>query len=163
VAFFFAMTVAYSMVRSVRVGWEYDKMRQVARCDCPKMALIHRQEPLNSEAFRGCDDGSIGESHVEVAILNDEFPTPHDVFQGRRDQGEGAALDAIEKVHGGINPQAARQQVVNPGRKDHRQEQWSPFDLDDEFDGGVMGVVGVVHGVNAAGITDQGHSPSFTA
>ncbi len=93
-------------------------MRQVARCDCPKMALIHRQEPLNSEAFRGCDDGSIGESHVEVAILNDEFTTPHDVFQGRRNQGEGAALDAIEKVQGGINPQAARQQVVNLGQKD---------------------------------------------
>jgi len=157
------MTVAYSIVRSVRVGWEYDKMRQVARCDCPKMALIHRQEPLNSEAFRGCDDGSIGESHVKVAILNDEFTTPHHVFQGRRNQGEGTALDAIEKVQGGINPQAARQQVVNLGQKDHRQEQWSPFDLDDEFDGGVMGVVGVVHGVNAAGITDQGHSPSFTA
>ena len=33
-------------------------------------------------------------------------------------QGEGAVLDAIEKVQGGINPQAARQQVVNLGQKD---------------------------------------------
>jgi hypothetical protein len=61
-----ASTVAYATIRSVRIGRQHDEMGRVARRDCPKMALIHRQEQLNSEAFRGRNDGSIGEPHVEI-------------------------------------------------------------------------------------------------
>jgi hypothetical protein len=69
----------------------------------------------------------------------------------------------IQEVQFRIRPQACRQQIVEFRKQDRGEIQRSGLGFHDSPNRDVMGVVGIVQGVDASRVTDQGYCPFLVA
>ena len=94
-------------------------MRNVARCDGPKMAVILGEKSGHIQAFGG-DDRGVRQPNFQSAILGDHLAATYKVGGGKRDQGEVALLNRFNKLERGIVSQSPVQKIVDLGQKNDR-------------------------------------------
>ena len=103
-------------------------MRNVARCDGPKMAVILGEKSGHIQAFGG-DDRGVRQPNFQSAILGDHLAAAHKVGGGQSNQREITLLHRFNKLKRGIVSESPVQEIVDLGQKNDREEQRAGFHL----------------------------------
>ena len=122
-------------------------MRNVARCDGPKMAVILGEKSGHVQAFGGGDDRGVRQPNFQSAILGDHLAAAHKVGGGQSNQREVTLLHRFNKLKRGIVSESPVQEVVDLGQKNDREEQRAGFHFDERCDRLVLSIIGVVEAV----------------
>ena len=72
-------------------------MVQRSRLDRAEMAVIEREKPPNAETLRGDDNGRVGKSDLQIAVLPEDLGAAHDIPVGQRHKLELPSSIALRK------------------------------------------------------------------